>query len=360
MAGLPNDAVMGEKASGAPGPAVERVRAAMRHAVQWRGPEVLFLLLPIAAYFVFPRHYLLLNEIVIFALFAMSLDLLLGYAGIVSLGHAAFFGFGAYAAALFAKHIHPDPLLGLVVTAAGSALFGLLSSVLILRGTDLTRLMVTLGIALIIYEIASKLAWLTGGSDGLQGVAVGPLLGRFEFDLSGRTAYLYSLSVFFVLFLVARRVVHSPFGLSLQAIRDNRLRAAAIGIPVNRRLAAVNTLAATMAGVAGALLSQSTSFASLDVLAFHRSAEALLVLVIGGTGWLYGGPIGAAIFTLLRDSLAALTPQYWHFWVGAILAGIVLVGRERLRRVARPWTWFPGARAGVVAPAARDQSGGAP
>ena len=329
-------------------PAWGTVRAALAQASRWRPLEIAFWLLPVAAYFVFPRHYLLLNEIVIFAMFAMSLDLILGYAGIVSLGHAAYFGFGAYAAALFAKHIHPDPLVGLAVTAAGSALFGFLTSALILRGSDLTRLMVTLGIALITYEIAAKMAWLTGGTDGLQGVAVGPLLGRFDFDMSGRTAFLYSLAVFFVLFLIARRVVHSPFGMSLQAIRDNRLRAAAIGIPVNRRLAAVNTLAAAMAGVSGALLSQSTSFASLDVIAFHRSAEALLVLVIGGTGYLYGGPIGAAIFTLLHDRLAALTPQYWQFWVGAILALIVLVGRERMHRMVRPWNWFAG-KPGAVA-----------
>ena len=315
-------------------------RAALQAASRWRALEFAFWLVPVAAYFLFPRHYLLLNEMAIFALFALSLDLILGYAGIISLGHAAFFGFGAYAAALFAKHIHPDPLLGLAATAAGAALFGLVSSVLILRGTDLTRLMVTLGIALITYEVAAKMAWLTGGTDGLQGVVVGPLLGRFDFDMSGRTAYLYSLATLFVLFLIARRVVHSPFGMGLKAIRDNRLRAAAIGIPVNRRLAAVNTLAATMAGMAGALLSQSTSFASLDVLAFHRSAEALLVLVIGGTGWLYGGPIGAVVFTLLHDRLAALTPQYWQFWVGAILAGLVLIGRERLRLIVRPWRWF--------------------
>jgi len=304
--------------------------------------EYAFWLLPIAAYFIFPRHYLLLNEMVIFALFALSLDLVLGYAGVVSLGHAAFFGFGSYAAALFAKHIHPDPLLGLAATAAGSALFGFAASALILRGSDLTRLMLTLGVALITYELASRLAWLTGGTDGLQGVAMGPLLGKFDFDLTGRTAYLYSLVVFFVLFLVARRVVHSPFGVSLAAIRDNKLRAAAIGIPVGWRLAAVNALAAAYAGAAGALLAQSTAFSSLDVLAFHRSADALTMVVIGGAGYLYGGPIGAVVFTLLHDRLAALTPQYWQFWVGAVLVAVVLVGRERLMR---PWSWRRGAAA---------------
>jgi branched-chain amino acid transport system permease protein len=318
---------------------IQAAAAALARAARVKPLEYVFWLLPAAAFFAFPSHYLLLNEMVIFALFALSLDLILGYAGVVSLGHAAFFGFGSYCAALFAKHIHPDPLLGLAASVGASALLGFITSALILRGSDLTRLMLTLGVALIIYELASKLAWLTGGTDGLQGVSMGPLLGKFDFDLTGRTAYVYSTVVLFVLFMVARRVVHSPFGVSLEAIRDNRLRAAAIGVPVRWRLAAVYTLAAAYAGAAGALLAQSTAFSSLDVLAFHRSAEALTVVVIGGTGYLYGGPIGAVVFTLLHDRLAALTPQYWEFWVGSVLVAVVLVGRERL---VRPWTWRRG------------------
>ena len=211
-----------------------------------------------------------------------------------------------------------------------------------LRGSDLTRRMVTLGIALILFEIANRLNWLTGGADGLQGVVMKPLLGAFEFELSGRTAYFYSLAVLFGFFLLARRVVHAPFGLALRALRDNRLRASAVGIPVNYRLTAIYTFAAAMAGAAGALLAQTTGFASLDVLAFHRSAEVLLVLVIGGAGYLYGGLIGAALFALMHDRISALTPQYWQFWIGLILVLIVLIGRKRL---LRPWTWFAAARA---------------
>ena len=171
----------------------------------------------------------------------------------------------------------------------------------------------------------------------IQGVNMAPVLGLFAFDLSGRTAALYSLSVLFLAFLLVRRLSHAPLGLALQAIRDNRLRASAVGIPVNRRLATACTLAGALAGLAGALLAQTTSFASLDVLAFHRSADVLLVLVIGGAGYLYGGLIGAALFTFMHDRLAAITPQYWQFWVGLILVLIVLVGRER---ITRPWTWF--------------------
>ena len=221
---------------------------------------------------------LLVNEIAILALFAVSLDLILGYAGIVSLGHAAFFGFGAYAAALFAKHVMPDPLVGLAVAhRARARCSALLTSVLILRGTDLTRLMVTLGVALDPLRAGQQARRLTGGADGLQGVVMGPLLGRFEFDLDGRVAYAYSLVGAVRRSSWSRGASsHSPFGMSLQAIRDNRLRAAAIGLVGATRLVAVYTIAAAMAGAAGALLAQTTGFASLDVLRLppHRRRDA--------------------------------------------------------------------------------------
>ena len=224
------------------------------------------------------------------------------------------------------------PWSGLVAAGlAAAALLGFVTSFLVLRGADLTRLMVTLGVALVLGEIANQASWLTGGADGLQGVTMGPLLGLFEFDIFGTTAYAYSL----VGDLPALRrwragSSNSPFGLSLRSIRDNPLRARAIGIPVNRRLVAIYTVSAAYAGVAGALLAQTTQFVSLDVLAFHRSADVLLVLVIGGVGYLYGGLIGAVVFKVLQDVLAGLTPQYWQFWIGLILVVLVLAGRERL------------------------------
>jgi len=290
---------------------------------------------------VFGQHAALVNEIAILALFALSLDLILGYAGIVSLGHAAFFGVGAYGAALFAKHVMPDPMVGLAVGAGLGALLGLVTSPMIVRGTDLTRLMVTMGVALVLLELANKFDGLTGGTDGLQGVVMGPLLipfvGRFEFDLGARVASFYSLSVLFIAFLLLRRIVHSPLGVSLQALRDNRLRLMAIGLSVNRRLAAVYTLSAGLAGAAGALLAQTTGFASLDVLEFHRSADVMLALVIGGAGWLWGGLVGAIAFKVLHDLISSFTAQYWTFWIGLFLVLLMLVGRERL---FRPLTWF--------------------
>jgi branched-chain amino acid transport system permease protein len=267
------------------------------------------------------------------------LDLILGFTGIVSLGHAAFLGMGAYVAALFCKFINPDPLLGLAVAVVAATLLGAVCSLTILRGTDLTRLMVTLAMALILLELANKLDWLTGGADGLQGVMMGPVLGRFEFDLQGQTAAWYSIVVTLVFFVLARRLVKSPLGATLMAIRDNRLRAMAIGIPVSVRLSLVYTVSAGIAGAAGGLLAQTTGFASLDVFAFDRSADVMLMLVIGGAGWLYGGIAGAVVFKILQDVLSSITQQYWMFWLGLFLVVLVMVGRDRL---LRPWTWFKG------------------
>ena len=311
-------------------------RASILRISRMRPWEPVLWLLAFAMPLVLPNA-LLVNEVAIVALFAVSLDLVLGYAGIVSLGHAAFFGMGAYAAALFAKHVMPDPLVGLAFGIATATALGAVCSMTVVRGSDLTRLMVTLGVGMIMMELANKLDWLTGGADGLQGVVLGPVLGQFEFDMYGRTAAWYSLAVLLLGFVLARRLVHSPMGASFKAIRDNRLRAGAIGIPVTSRIAVAYTIAAALAGASGALLAQTTGFASLDVFDFHRSADVMLILIVGGTGWLYGGVVGAIVFKLMYDVLASITPQYWTFWLGLFLVVLVQVGRDRL---LKPWTWF--------------------
>jgi branched-chain amino acid transport system permease protein len=313
-----------------PRPLAAQAGAALAARARWSVLELAFWLAAAASIFLLPSKHLILTEIAILGLFALSLDLLLGYAGIVSLGHAAFFGFGAYVAGLLAKyHVVDEPVMALFVSGVAATLLGFVTSFLVLRGSDLTRLMVTLGVALVLREIANRLD-ITGGADGLQGIVMAPILGHFFFDIAGHTAYVYSLVVLFVLFLVARRIVNSPFGLSLRSLKGNPLRASAIGIPVNGRLVAVYTLAAGYAGIAGAVLTQTTQFASLSVLDFERSADVLLILIIGGTGYLYGGLIGAVLFKLMQDWLANLTPQYWQFWIGLVLVAIVMVGRDRI------------------------------
>ncbi len=312
--------------------------SAQRHA-RWHWSEIAFWILALACAFLFPSRFLIMTEIVRLGLFALSLDLILGYAGIVSLGHAAFFGIGAYSAGLLALHgIVTEPLAALIVAGLVATVIGFLTSFLVIRGVDLTRLMVTLGIALLLEALAERFSNITGGTDGLQGIEMQPILGLFTFDMFGKVGFFYSLAVLFVLFLLARRIVHSPFGLSLRAIKNNPLRAAAIGVPVNRRLIAVYTLAAFYAGIAGALFTQTTALASLDVFSFERSADLMLVLVIGGTGYVYGGLIGAVVFKMLQEFFSNLTPEYWQFWIGLVLVVIVLVGRDRLHR----WVlWIP-------------------
>jgi branched-chain amino acid transport system permease protein len=311
----------------------------LQRADNWRPAELVFWLLPLGAYFVFPENLVLLTQIAITALFCLSLDLILGYAGIVSLGHAAFFGVGAYAAGLLASHGWGEPLSGLLVAALLAATLGFVSSLLVLRGADLTRLMVTLGVAMMLFEVANKLTSITGGVDGLQGIDMHPIFGVFSFDLIGKTAYWYAMAVLFVMFWLARKLVHSPFGLSLKGIRLNVARMPALGAPVNARLAAVYTIGAAYAGVAGALMAQTTQFVALDVLSFNRSAELLLILVLGGSGNLYGAIIGTVVFMAAHHLLSDMNPEYWQFWLGALLLVIVLFARDGvmggLRRVVQ-------------------------
>jgi len=296
-------------------------------ADHWHPAEIAFWLIALAAFFAFPTHRVLGSQILITGLFAVTLDLILGYAGIVSLGHAAFFGVGAYAAGLLAVHGWGEPLSGLAVAGVAAAIVGYATSFLVVRGTDLARLMVTLGIGLMLFEAANQAAFVTGGADGLSGVAMWKVLGLFAFDLTGSTAYLYSLAVLFVLFVFARRIVNSPFGLSLRGIRENVKRMPAIGSPVARRLIAIYTLGAAMAGVAGGLLAQTTQFVGLDVFGFPRSADLMIMVVLGGAGRLYGALVGTTVFMVAHHYLSDLNPIYWQFWLGLLLIVVVLYSR---------------------------------
>lgn len=327
---------------------LELITASLNRRSKIKPIEIVFWVAALILPVVLPSHAMMIREIAITALFALSLDLVLGYSGIVSLGHAAFLGVGVYSSALFAKFFLPDPTLGLVVSGSLAGLLGLICSFTILRGSDLTRLMVTLGVALIMLELANQMDWLTGGSDGLQGVIMGPVLGVFEFDLQGKTAAWYSVGVALLLFIFVRMLVNSPWGYTLRVIRDNRLRAMAIGVPVSKILISVYTFAAVVAGIAGGLLAQTTGFASLDVFAFDRSADLMLMLVIGGVGWLYGGIAGAIVFKILQSELSAVTPQYWMFWIGLLLILLVSLGRERIKGWLTLSFLFGRTNAGVV------------
>src|SRR5205807_7885255 len=236
---------------------------------------------------------------------------------------AADFAVGAYSDGLLAKHGSGEPLSSLLLAGAIAGIVRYLTSHIIVRSRHLALIMLTLGLGLLLYEAANSASWLTGGADGLQGVKTAPLLG-FKFDLYGRTAYAYSLAVLFAVFLVARRIIHSPFGLALRGIRENALRMPAIGAPSLAHLRKVYTIAAVMAGVAGALLTQTTSTVSLEVLSFGRSADVLVILILGGAGRLYGGLVGAIIYMVARDQVSGMNPQYWYFWIGLLLVAVVM------------------------------------
>jgi branched-chain amino acid transport system permease protein len=326
--------------------AISRGRAAHRLPdLRWRPLEVAFWLAPVAWVLLLPSYRLLASQVFITGLFALSLDLILGWAGIVSLGQAAFFGAGAYTAGLLASHGWGEPLTGLLAAGAAAGLLAWASGFLVVRASGLGRLMVTLGIGLLCYEAANRAAPITGGVDGLAGLAVKPLLGRFDFDLMGSTACAYSLAVLLSAVVLLRRVGASPFGLSLRAIRDNPGRMAALGVPVRRRLRIVFTVSGVLAGVAGGLLAQTTQFVGLDYLSFPRSADLLVMVVLGGVGRLYGALVGATLFMVAQDRLSGMDPVYWQLWLGLILVAAVLFARggvlgglEALaRRFQRRW-----------------------
>jgi branched-chain amino acid transport system permease protein len=302
---------------------LENAKTHFEQKVRWHPLEIVFWLCTLLPFVVTPNYLGLASQIAITALFALSLDLILGYAGIVSLGHAAFFGVGAYTAGLVAKHYWPEPLGGLVLAAVAAGIVGYATSHIIVRFRHLALIMLTMGFGLLLHEAANSASAITGGADGLQGIRTGALFG-FRFDMFGRTAYAYSLVVLFLCFLVARRIIHSPFGLALRGIRENATRMPAIGAPSRAHLRKAYTIAAVMAGIAGALLTNTTSTVSLEVLSFGRSADVLIILILGGAGRLYGGIIGAIIYMVARDQFSGLNPQYWYFWIGLLLVVVVM------------------------------------
>jgi branched-chain amino acid transport system permease protein len=297
---------------------------------RWRRLETLFWVAAAACFFIFPDRLTLGSQILITGLFAFSLDLAMGYAGIATLGHAAFFGLGAYTTGLLACHGLGEPLFGLIAAAAAAALLGAVTSALVIRGAEHSRLMVTLGLGLLLYELANKAGGITGGVDGLQITNVLPIAWLFPFDLYGKTGYIYAFVVTLCIFICGRRMIYSPFGLTLRAIHDNPKRTAAIGIDNNRTLALAYTLSAAIAGVAGALLAQTTQVVALDAISFSRSADIIIIVILGGTARLYGGFVGAALFLIAGDALSSIDPIYWQFWLGMILIFAVLFARDGL------------------------------
>lgn len=298
---------------------------AARNRPRWE--EIAFLVLVLASPFVFADQQLFLSQILIAGLFALSVDLLLGYLGVASLGHAAFYGLGAYTSALLIQHGWGEPISGLVLAAIVAGIAGFICSLFLARVSGIALLMTTLAIGFLLSAVALNARAVTGGEDGLQGLTMKPVLGIFAFDLYGRTAFWYTFAVVLVIYLVIRRVVRSPFGLSLEAIRENVRRVPAIGIPVRARFVATFTISCALAGVAGALLTETTQTAAISVFGFDRSVGALIMVVLGGAGSLVGALIGATCYMVAQNWLAQISPIYWNFWVGLMLVLVVLFAR---------------------------------
>ena len=299
--------------------------AVLQAQARWRKAEIAFWLATLLPFVLTPDYLVLASQVAIAALFVLSLDLILGFSGIVSLGHAAYFGFGAYTAGLLSVHGWGEPLSGLAIAGAASGVFGYITSFIIARFRHLALIMITLGLGLLVQEAANAAGWLTGGFDGLQGIHTWKLFGRIEFDLYGYAAYSYALAVLFIVFVVARRIIHSPFGLALRGIRENSARMPAIGASTDAHIRTIYTIAAVVAGLAGALLTQTTETVSLEALGFQRSADVLVMLIVGGAGRLYGGLIGAVVYMVARDQFSGLNPQFWYFWIGLLLIGVVML-----------------------------------
>jgi branched-chain amino acid transport system permease protein len=295
-----------------------------------RGFRLLELLpwLALGALYVFLPEFLPLGtQIVVMIIFALSLDLLLGYTGIVTLGHAAYFGVGAYTSGMLAVAGWDGPFTGLAAGAITAAVVGLVMGLVILRTKGLALLMLGMAVTLIFYELANHFPAWTGGADGLQGISVKPIFGLFEFDMYGKVGFVYAGLVLLACLLFVRHLVLSPFGRSLVGIRENAARMTAIGAPVQRRKLIVFSIAAGIAGVAGALSAQTNQFVGLNVLSFELSGTVLIVLVLGGAGRLYGAFLGAPIYFEAQDILAKGDPVYWLFWLGLILIVVATFAR---------------------------------
>ena len=279
----------------------------------------------VIGYLLFPNNLALLTRILGIALLVLSLDLVTGFCGVATLGHAAVFGAGAYAAGIAAVHWGvTDPIAMVAIGAIGGALAGLVSGAVILRGHGLAQLVLSIAVIHLFHEAANKASVFTGGSDGLAGISPDPVFGLFGFDLWGRTAYGFGVALLVIVFMLLRLLVRSPFGMLCRGIKEDPLRVSAMGASVQGALIKMYVISGAVAGVGGALNAIATQVVGLDSLSFTTSAEALVMLVLGGTGSLYGALIGTVTFMLFEDFVSAANPFHWLTIVGALLIAVVL------------------------------------
>jgi branched-chain amino acid transport system permease protein len=298
-----------------------------RHRIRWW--ELIPWLAALIYYFAFPHYLGFGAELLVTILFALSLDLALGYAGIITLGHAAFFGAGAYAVAMLAFYgIWTEPITSLLAAAAVAGAVGLASGLVLLRTKGLTLLMLTLCTMTLLEQAANMGRAYTGGFDGLN-FSNAPVFGVFEFNpLYANTQFLYTFGVLLLCFVFVRTLIYSPFGQSLTGIRENLLRMHAVGAPVRRRLVICYAISAAIAGIAGGLWAQTNAYVNLSALGLDRAATVLIVLILGGHGRLYGAFVGAVVYLALEHFLAQIYPTAWQLGLGVLLVLIALFARN--------------------------------
>ncbi|WP_199484803.1 branched-chain amino acid ABC transporter permease [Actinomadura craniellae] len=271
-------------------------------------------------------------DIVCWALFAIAVDLLLGFTGLLSFGHAAFWGSSAYVSGLIALHSGLPFPLAVLGGAAFAAVLAVPIGLLSVRLNGIYFAMVTLAFAQMVYFVVNQWRDLTGGENGLQGVP----RELFGMDLSDPFIFYYvGLPLILLGMLVAWRIVRSPFGRVLVSIRDNPARAQALGYPVERYKLLAFVLSAALSGLAGGVFAISHGFASLHDVYWTTSGQAVMMVVLGGIGTLWGGTIGAALIVLLNDYLATAGFQEIGIVTGSIFVIIVLVFRRGVWGTAR-------------------------
>jgi branched-chain amino acid transport system permease protein len=286
-------------------------------------------------YVVFPDDLALLTRIVSIAFLVLALDLVTGYCGIATLGHAALFGVPAYAAGLACIGGLTDPvaLLGVGMTTGFAA--GLLSGALVARFHGLPQLVLSIALGQLVHALANKLSFLTGGTDGLSAIAPSRLFGLFGFDLWGRTGYGLAVGVLVVTVAALTRLARSPFGLTCRAIKDDPLRVRSLGGATSPPLVVMYGISGAVAGLGGALSAVTVGVVGVDSVSFERSAEALVMLALGGAGNLWGALVGTFLFQIFEHIVAAANPFQWMTLVGLLLMGVVIaVPRGLTRTVA--------------------------
>lgn len=301
----------------------------------WRGGELAWLAAAVACWFLFPEYLTLGSSVLVMVLLVLSFDLLLGFGGVLSLGHGVFFGLGAFTAGWLSLAGWTEPISAVLIAGAAAALLSAAVGPFLMRLTGLPLMMVTLALGALVYEAGHKATKITGGDDGLFGISFSPIFGIFEWTLGGSTSYLYVLAWVVVLFVLMKRVASSPFAVMLQGVRENPARMRLIGNRVIPHLTMAYVISGAVAGMAGALFTEINAFVGMGVLAVDTSIDVLVMLVLGGIGSLWGALVGAPVYMLLKHFSSQWNPFYWMLIIGSLLIAVVMLGKGGLLGLAR-------------------------